>query len=124
MTSADIRVVDTDDFTTNDIGAASDVVLTTWSTEGLHGICRRKPTVHIVDHNFRVPESLDLPLVPVKLGASVGIDQINELSKILPQLLDQKSSLNSSLNEKMKKCYPDDGKNAERVANIVRQYIK
>lgn len=124
LTNAGIRVVDTEEFDTNDIGAASDVVLTTWSTEGLHGIYRRKPTVHIVDRNFKIPKGLDLPLVPVKLGASVGLDRMNQLTEILPQLLDSKSVLNSSLKKNMEKEYPADGKNARRVANIVRQFIK
>ena len=65
-----------------------------------------------------------MPLVPVKLGASVGLDRMNQLAEILPQLLDQKSALNSSLKKNMEKEYPADGKNAERVANIVRQFIK
>lgn len=124
LTDADIQVVDTDAFSTNDIGAASDVVLTTWSTEGLHGIYRRKPTVHITDPNFRIPETLDLPLPPVKSGASIGLNKVNEVSQILPQLLDLNSDLSTKLSQKMEEQYPADGKNAERVANIVRQYLK
>jgi hypothetical protein len=123
LTDAGIRVVDTEEFSTNDIGAASDVVLTTWSTEGLNGIYRRKPTVHITDSHFSIPEALDLPLPPVKLEASVGVDRIDEMSRVLPQLLDLGSSLNKKLREKMEEHYPADGKNAERVANIVRQYL-
>lgn len=124
LTDAGIRIIDTDEFSTNDIGAASDVILTTWSTEGLHGIYRRKPTVHITDRNFRIPESLDLPLPPVKLEASVGIDKIDEIAQVLPQLLNPYSTLNDKLKRKMEEQYPADGKNAERVANIVRQYLK
>ncbi|PIR93548.1 hypothetical protein COT99_00050 [Candidatus Falkowbacteria bacterium CG10_big_fil_rev_8_21_14_0_10_43_10] len=120
---AGIKIIDTDEFTTDEIGAASDVVLTTWSTEGLKGIYRRKPTAHITDHNFRIPEDIELPLVPVKLGASVGIDNMDELIEILPQLLDQKSPLNHSLKEKMEKNYQADGNNAKRVADIVREYL-
>lgn len=124
LTDVGIRVIDTDEFSTNHIGAASDVVLTTWSTEGLHGIYRRKPTVHITDRNFKIPETLDLPLPPVKLGASVGLDRVDEISEVLPQLLDPNSDLNTKLRQKMEEQYPADGKNAERVANIVRQYLK
>ena len=123
FTDAGIRLLDTEKFSTNDIGAASDLILTTWSTEGLHGIYRRKPTVHLVDRNFRIPDGLDLPLIPVKLGASVGIKKADQLKEILPQLLDANSELNNSLREKMEQNYPADGKNAERVANVVRQYI-
>lgn len=121
---AGIRIIDTDEFSTNDIGAASDVVLNFWSTEGLNGIYRRKPTAHITDSNFNIPEYVSLPLPPVQLGASVGIDRIEEIERVLPQLLDPNSSLNKELREKMEEQYPADGKNAERVANIVRQYLK
>lgn len=124
LTDAHIKVVDTDNFSTNDIGAASDVVLTTWSTEGLHGIYRRKPTVHIVDDNFRVPGNLVWPLPPVKLEASIGIDKVGEVARVLPQLLDKDSILNAKLRKNMEEHYPADGKNAERVANIVRRYLK
>lgn len=124
LSDAGIRIVDTNEFSTSDIGAASDVVLTTWSTEGLHGIYRRKPTVHIIDRNFRIPENLDLPLPPVELGASVGVDMIGEIAQVLPLLLDPNSALNGKLREKMAERYPADGKNAERVADIVRQYLK
>ena len=124
LADAGIKVIDANDFSTNDIGAASDVVLTTWSTEGLHSIYRRKPTINIVDKNFPVPEGIVLPLVPVKLGASVGLDSMEGLPEILPQLLDTKSALNRKLNKKMNKYYQADGKNASRIAKIVKQYIK
>ncbi|PIR77456.1 MAG: hypothetical protein COU30_02345 [Candidatus Magasanikbacteria bacterium CG10_big_fil_rev_8_21_14_0_10_38_6] len=123
LTDAGIKVIDTNQFSTNDIGAASDVVLTTWSTEGLHGIYRRKPTVHIIDRNYRVPESINFPLPPVQLGASVGIDTVDKIATVLPQLLDSKSVLNKKLHKNMEEQYPADGKNAERVANVVRQYL-
>ena len=123
LIDAGLKVVDTEEFPTNDIGAASDVILTTWSTEGLHGIYRRKPTVHITDSHFKIAEGLDLPLVPVKLGASIGIDQMGKLIEVLPQLLDKNSETNKILKENMKKNYPVDGKSAKRVANIIRQYV-
>ncbi len=119
-----IKVIDTNDFSTDEIGAASDVVLTTWSTEGLHGIYRRKPTAHITDTNFRIHESLELPLAPVKLGASVGVNKVSDITDVLTQLLNPDSVLNQRLKLKMTEQYPADGKNTERVANIVREYLK
>jgi hypothetical protein len=124
LADAGVKVLDTDEFSTDEIGAASDVVLTTWSTEGLNGIYRRKPTVNIVDPHFAVPENLSLPLVSVKLGASVGANNMAELIQILPQLLKKGSDLNTSLKRNMKKYYLVDGKNSERVAKIVRQVSK
>jgi hypothetical protein len=124
LTDAGIRVLDTDQFSTDEIGAASDIVLTTWSTEGLNSIYRRKPTVNIVDFNFRVVEGYDFPLAQVKLGASVGLDRMSGLTEALPQLLDEQSQLNQELREEMEENYPADGQNAKRVADIVRRYIK
>lgn len=118
-----IKVIDSDGFTTDEIGAASDVVLTSWSTEGLHGIYRRKPTVHIIDPKYRIAEGLELPLVPVNLGASVGIENVDDLADVLPSLLDIKSDLSLSLFKKMEEHYPADGGNAKRVADIVRKYL-
>lgn len=123
LTEQGIRVVDTDAFSTDEIGAAADVIITTWSTEGLHGIYRRKPTVHVIDPDFRIPKNLDLPLVPVKLGASVGLEKMGQLSRVLPQLLDTDSSLNVSMKTNMEKYYPADGQNARRVANVVRGFM-
>src|SRR3989344_6504241 len=112
LVEAGIRVIDADTFTTDEIGAASDVVLTTWSTAGLEGVYRGKPTVHLVDPTFRVSEDLELPLPQVKLGASVGINQASELTALMPQLLDTDSPLNKNLKHKMDEHYRADGKNA------------
>jgi len=120
-----IRVVDTEGiFTTDEIGAAADVLLTTWSTVGLDAIYRRKPTVNIVDRKFPVPDGYDFPLVPVKLGASIGVDEIGQLSDVLPKLLDGKSQLNAQLFKNMERYYLADGKNAKRVADVVRSLKK
>lgn len=123
LAEAGVKVVDTSGFSTSEIGAASDVVLTSWSVEGLKAIYRRKPTVNIVDTNFRVAIGLDLPLVPVRLGASVGAGKMSELTEILPQLLDTSSPTNDLLRKKMEQYYKADGKNASRVAEIVKKYL-
>lgn len=124
LVDAGIHVLDTDGFTTDEIGAASDVVLTTWSTAGLDGIYRRKPTVHLVDSRFRIEENLRLPLPPVKVGASVGVERVEGLARVLPSLLDPESELNTTLQQGMEKEYPADGKNAQRVADVVRDYLE
>lgn len=124
LVDAGIRVLDTDGFTTDEIGAASDVVLTTWSTAGLDGIYRRKPTIHMVDSRFRVEENLRLPLPPVKAGASVGVERVEDLAGVLAGLLDPTNELNTSLQQGMAKEYPADGKNAQRVADIVKQFLQ
>jgi hypothetical protein len=123
LLDAGIRVIDTTILTTDEVNIASDIILTTWSTEGLHGIYRGKPTVHIIDLDFPIPEGLDLPLPQVSSGASIGLDSVEDIKGILPQLLDPKSQLNLGLEKNIKEYYNLDGKNAERVANVVRKYL-
>lgn len=124
FTRAGIKIIDSEGFTVDEVGAASDVVLTTWSTVGIDGIYRRKPVANIIDFNFPVPEGYDFPLVPVKVGASVGIDSVEGISEVLPELLDKKSPLNKRLLKNMEKYYLADGKNARRVADVIRGVIK
>jgi len=119
---AGIKIIDTEEFTVDEIGAASDVVLTTWSTVGIDAIYRRKPVANIVDFRYPVPEGYDFPLAPVKLQASAGVDHIEQLTEILPQLLDKKSSTNAQLLKNIEKHYKLDGKSAERVVNIINQF--
>lgn len=119
-----VTTVDTRAFSTDQIGAASDLIITTWSTEGLHGIYRRKPTIHLTDTSImELPAGLTLPLPPVRLGASVGIDDVRQLSHSVNTLLDPESEAVGALRSQMERWYPADGKNAERVARAVHQVI-
>lgn len=115
-----IKTIDTRTLSTDEVSAASDMIITTWSTEGLHGIYRRKPTIHLIDASLnRIPETLTLPIPPVKLGASVGIDNVQKLSDSI-NLLKGPSETLAQLEMNMKKYYPLDGKNTQRVADEVR----
>ena len=103
------------------VGAASDVVLLIVSTEGLNAIYRRKPTLHITDPEFvKAQKDLDPP-PPVKLGASMGLDDMNGFATTMDLLLDPESIENRELKKHMEENYPVDGKNAERVVNLLRQ---
>lgn len=110
---------------TDEVNCASDLVITTWSTEGLNAIYRRKPTIHILDSGILdLPESVnDKAWPPVKLGASVGIFDVNNLSKNVTELLDANSDLNRVLRDNMDRYYPNDGQNARRVADQVMNII-
>lgn len=118
----DVHLIDTNQFDTDSIGAASDLIITSTSTESLNAIYRRKPTLNIVDKEL--DEFLPRAMPPtVGLGVSVGISKANQLFRVLPELLDKKSELNLRLKKNMEKYYSVDGKNAERVAQIVKQVI-
>ena len=116
--------IDSREFKTDEISAAADVVFTSWSAAGLEAIYRGKPTVHIVDSNV-LPDAagLDLPLAVVRLGASVGVTDISEIPSNIDQLLDPESDLSKSLGANMEKYYPNDGKNAQRVASVVETIV-
>lgn len=119
-----VKIVDVQEFTTDQVSAAADVILTSWSTEGLHGIYRQKPTIHIVDQRFvEVPNTLKWPFPPVELGASLGVENIDRLSEVILPLLDENSPERLLLVAKMKQYYPADGKNSERVAKIVEKLL-
>ncbi len=118
-----INVIDTEGLTTDEVNIASDVVLTTWSTEGLHAVYRGKPTVHFIDSEFPIPEGLTLPLPYVRSGASVGIESVDEIRHLLPQLLNKESEVSLELEKNIKEQYHLDGKNSERVADVVRKFL-
>lgn len=119
-----IKNIDSRELKTDEVSAAADVVLTSWSTAGLEAIYRGKPTIHIVDRNvLDIPENLKLPLPVVKLGASVGIDDVRELAEKIDGLLDSSSDLSRRIDANMVKYYPNDGKNAERVVAVINEII-
>lgn len=119
-----IDYVETLGFSTDEISAASDLVITTTSTEGLHAIYRRKPSIHINDPRFVDQSNLDMiPLPPVKLGASIGVDNVDDLAIWVNKLLDTQSEENAVLLKNMDKNYPSDGKNAQRVADILNSVL-
>ena len=118
--NAGITYIDTEQFGVDNIGAASDAVVVVVSTEGLNAIYRRKPTMHITDPKFTTPQEDLTPPPPVKLGASVGLDDMNDFATTIDHLLDTESAENRKLKEHMEENYPVDGKNAERVANLLK----
>ncbi|TSC65107.1 MAG: hypothetical protein G01um101491_11, partial [Parcubacteria group bacterium Gr01-1014_91] len=121
--NAGIEYIDTERAGVNNIGAVSDVVVIVVSAEGLHAICRRKPTIHIIDPKF-VKAQRDLnPPPPVKLGASMGLDDMNGFATTIDHLLDPESVENIELRKHMEENYPVDGKNSERVVNILKAEI-
>jgi len=120
-----IKYVDSRELKTDQVSAAADIVITTWSTAGLEAIYRGKPTIHLVDRDvLDVPPELELPLPAVKLGASVGAENIGELPGDIDQLFDLNSHLLQSVNANMKSHYPNDGKNAQRVAMVIAEILK
>ena len=120
---AGIEIIDTNSLDTNEVGAASDLVITSSSTEALNGIYRRKPTMHVIDRELDRFKSGEVP-PPVMLGASVGIFDFADLRKKVEEILNRSSQLYSEISKNMQDYYPSDGKNAERVAKVVNRIIE
>jgi len=115
--------VRTMDLPTDKIGAASDLVINTISTEGLNAIYRRKPSININDPRFTDPYEDLIPPPSVRLGASAGIEKIEELADCVKKLLDPESKERKTLDKNMKKNYPLDGKNAKRVEGVLKEVL-
>jgi len=58
------------------------------------------------------------------LGASVGIFDFADLRKKVEEILNRSSQLYSEISKNMQDYYPNDGKNAERVAKVVNRVIE
>lgn len=114
-----VDCVETRDMPTDSVGIASDLVITTTSTEGLHAICRGKPSINIVDQS--VIDRVSPP--SVMLGASFGVDRVENLANCVEKLLDPESKESKELKRNMKKYYPVDGKNSQRVVNAIANIL-
>ena len=123
FSQSNIDVIQTHHINSDRISAADDVVMTVSSTEGIHAIYRRKPTIHISDPKFAQLRKDLVPAPPVQLGASVGVENLSDLASNIENLLNPESEVNVALLEHMKKYYKSDGKNAERVADIVAEIV-
>lgn len=117
-----IELINSGGFSTAEISAASDLVVTGWSTEGLNAIYRGKPVIHITDQELQdIPSDLTLPLPPVKLGASIGINHIEDLAERINRLNDPDHLIKDRISEAIRKNYPKDGKNTQRVINAIHE---
>ena len=121
----DISLIDTERFSSKQIGALANLIITSWSTEGLKAIYRCKNSIHLLDEkHFDVPKGISAEAwPPVALGASVGIDDIKTLHHTVDQLLDPKSRESKHLKQQMETHFPSDGKNTKRVVAIIESII-
>lgn len=113
-----VQLTESDQLSTTEAGALADCVITTTSVEGLHGIYRRKPVVYCYDANYVAPREGLVPPPAVRLGAAFGVDHMEQFADTL-----NRASLTPELQQAMEVQYPLDGKNAERVANVVQQLL-
>lgn len=111
---ADVNCVDTGRYTTDEVGAAADVVVAQRSTYSLKAAARQVPNIAIPKF---IPKGFTLPLV--EAGASLAAEP-RELPWAIGELLQDSSTRLSQLKEGMKP-YKVDGLSAKRVADVVRK---
>jgi hypothetical protein len=121
---AGVRTLDVaGDLTTDQISAASDLIMTNWSTEGIHAAYRRIPTLYVNDADVRQPPNeIPYPLPQVTLGAGKAVYKLDELGDALGQLLSSTEEKETMLSN-MEAHYKTDGKNALRVLEVIDELI-
>ena len=102
---------------TDAIAAASDLVMTNWSTIGLDSAFRRIPVLYLSDETIRPrPKNVLYPAPPMKKGCGAEIFDIRRIPEFMPELLDPESERVKTMKANMAGHYTTDGKAAERVA--------
>jgi hypothetical protein len=102
-------------FTSDEIGAASDLIIVRRSTTALHAIYRRIPTVHLYDG------PLNGPIPPTDCGASPLVPA-NDCAASIEQLL-KDTPLRRSILAAMDEHYPIDGNNTTRVTQLINHIL-
>lgn len=108
---------------TSDISAAADIVITSSPTSGLEAAMRRIPVVYV---NDAMEKKLQITTgnVPALLGAAVAIASLDELPAALEALLQKDSERAKQVRDAMERHYRADGKNAERVADVLMSVLR
>ncbi len=105
--------------TTDEVGAASDLVCMVSSTTMFPAIYRGIPVVSITDPKYIEQKEGAIPPPPAKIGAIFNLDSLENLPNCVEILLDKNSEERKELIKKMEENYPIDGKNAERVVSVL-----
>jgi len=122
-----IRILETSDFSSDQINVASDIIMTTTSTEGLIGIYRQKPTIHILDKQYGGQnEALapDYVPPPCLCGASELVLDIGQLAEKIEPLMDRESLARKNLIKNIRENFLTDGKNTERVTTEIENILE
>jgi hypothetical protein len=112
-------------FSVDEVGIASDLVVSPYSTEGIKAVYRGKPSLFMLLPGLGalgLKESVDLETLPViESGASIGVFQIENMMDGLKKLLDPRYQ------EAMRKAahtyHRLDGRNTRRVVELVEEIL-
>lgn len=110
-------IVDTTGFTTDKVGMAADLVITTYSTTGIEAVQRGVPSIHILikDILAKSESGENVPIPPPVLdGSSLAVYKPEEMADVLNQALLQPDFLR----QKMSK-WKVDGHATDRVVDLI-----
>lgn len=116
-----VKIDGADIATTNQVAAASDLVIHHYSTEGHSAAIRRKPVVRLGDTQYVAP----LPNYPEKdpmssLGAAEEVTDTEEVGGLVNELLNQESDRAQTMRSQQETFYNSDGKNTARAVLAVK----
>ncbi|MEK7545959.1 MAG: hypothetical protein AAB554_02675 [Patescibacteria group bacterium] len=121
LTEAGVRILDVGTLTNAQALCMADVVMTSFSSDPLLALCRRKAVVYLRDRKYlRMEGSDELLPPPVEAGVAAMIDDVDVLASILTGIL---SDVSKRLRLDAPGYYRLDGQNARRAADAVRRFM-
>lgn len=124
ITSAGIEQVDASkaaEYTTDEINIASDMVITTTSTVTFESIYRNKPVINITAQE--PSEYIAAIDNAINNGASLEVSDFSKFADAFKKLFYNEGGSVDKMIKNQKKFFPLDGKNAERVADVIEKVI-
>lgn len=126
LLGAGVDLLDTGRLTMDQVGCLADLVMTTWSTEALHAVCRGKPVIYVRDPSCMKVEGVNvINPPPVEAGAAMLVGAVAALESVLGEdfLPVMESDMASTMYADALDFYLMDGENAARVAVDVRDFF-
>ncbi len=104
----------------DDIGFASDLLVTMTSTEGLKSAYRRIPSIHVMPKELIGNVDPDFVPLPVQAQASLGVYSYSELAEAVEKSINNREFRDRQI-ESMKQHFISDGNAAQRVVEVVKR---
>jgi hypothetical protein len=112
-------------FSTDQVATAADMVITSYSTEGVKAVYRGKPSLFMLLPGLGadgLKDSVDLKTLPViESGASIGVFKEEDMKQGLENLLD--ADYQKTMQRAQQTHHNLDGNNTKRVADLVEKML-
>lgn len=114
------KIVNQGRITSDNIGFASDLLVTMTSTEGLKSAYRKVPSIHVMPKELIGKVDPDFVPLPVQAEASLGVYSYPELTKAVEISINDQDFRDRQI-ENMKRHFTSDGNAAQRVAELIKR---